>query len=411
MTTRPSVGSLQLASRMRGVAPSAIREILKVAEQPEVLSFAGGLPAPELFPVEAFAEAFADVLGREGRQALQYGVSEGHLPLRDWIAARLSRRGLGTAVDQLLVTHGSQQGIDLVGRVLLDPGDRVVVESPTYLAALQAFATYEAELVPTPSDAQGVCLEPLEALLKAARPALIYLVPDFQNPTGASLATERRQRLVALARRHHVPVVEDDPYSELRFEGVATPSLAALDDDWVIQLGTFSKTLAPGLRLGWVRASQGLLAQLTVLKQATDLHTSTLSQRAVSRLLTTFDYEGHLERLRSVYRARALAMDRALQRSMPAGTRWLRPQGGLFFWVELPRGVRDDDVFGAALKRGVAVVPGHPFFARGDDHGHLRLNFSNRTEALIEQGMAVLGSVVRELAAEPSGARPPLPQR
>jgi 2-aminoadipate transaminase len=404
MTERLQVGAFRLASRMTDVAPSAVREILKVAEQPEMLSFAGGLPAPELFPVEAIAEAYAQVLAEEGKQALQYGVSEGHGPLREWIAARLTQRGLATSPEQLLITHGSQQGIDLVARALLDRGDRVIVEDPTYLAALQAFSTYEVTLVPVPSDAEGMQVDGLEEVFRRERPALLYIVPEFQNPKGTSLALPRRRKLLELARRHGVPVLEDDPYGEIRFAGRAGPSLAALDSEQVIQLGTFSKTLAPGMRIGWVRAPVEVLSRLTILKQATDLHTSTLNQRAVTRLLATFDYEGHLEKLRKVYRVRADAMDQALCRAMPPGTSWTHPEGGLFLWLQLPAGIVDDAVFQAAIARGIAVVPGHPFFARGLDHGHLRLNFSNRSEALIDTGMGILGEVVGELGAAASRA-------
>jgi 2-aminoadipate transaminase len=410
MTDRLQMGSFRLASRMTGLAPSAVREILKVAEQPEVLSFAGGLPAPELFPVEEVAAAFAKVLADEGQQALQYGVSEGHGPLRDWIAARLTLRGLPTSPDQLLITHGSQQGIDLVARALLERGDKVVVEDPTYLAALQAFSTYEVTFVPVPGDEEGMVVDGLEERFTGQRPALIYLVPEFQNPKGTSLSPARRRRLIELAQRHGVPVLEDDPYGEIRFAGRAAPSLAALDGEQVIQLGTFSKTLAPGLRIGWIRAAPEMIGRLTILKQATDLHTSTLNQRAVTRLLATFDYEGHLEALRRVYRSRAAAMDSALCRVMPAGTSWTHPEGGLFLWLQLPANVVDEDVFHAAIDRGVAVVPGHPFFARGQDHAHLRLNFSNRTEALIDTGMGILGEVVQELAvAAASGYFPKSP--
>jgi 2-aminoadipate transaminase len=402
MSPRPQAGGFELATRMAHLTPSAVREILKVADQPDVLSFAGGLPAPELFPVEAIARAYAETLAQEGRQALQYSVTEGHGPLREWIAGRLGARGLPTQTDQLLVTSGAQQGVDLAARLLLDRGDRVIVENPTYLAGLQAFQSYEVVPVPVPSDEQGLCIAGLDEVLYAQRPALIYLVADFQNPTGASLSAERRPRLLELARKHGVPVLEDDPYGEIRFSGQAAPLLAALDPDQVIQLGTFSKTLAPGIRLGWIRASQEIIARLTILKQAADLHTSTLSQRAVARLLETFDYDGHLATVRDAYGSRCAAMDRALRRAMPPGAHWTLPEGGLFIWVRLPPGITDDAVFRAAIERRVAVVPGHPFFVGQDQHTHIRLSFSNRSETLIESGMATLGEAVSELAARPA---------
>jgi 2-aminoadipate transaminase len=242
-------------------------------------------------------------------------------------------------------------------------------------------------------------VEGLEEIFLEQRPSLIYLVPNFQNPKGTCLSLPRRHGLMQLAERYEVPVLEDDPYGEIRFAGRAAPSLAALDGDLVLQLGTFSKTLAPGLRIGWIRGSPEILARLTILKQATDLHTSTLNQRAVSRLLRTFDYDGHLETIRRVYRSRAAAMDRALCRAMPAGTSWTHPDGGLFLWLQLPPGITDDAVFHAGIDRGIAVVPGHPFYVGGRDHGNLRLNFSNRTEELIGTGMGILGEVVAELGA------------
>jgi 2-aminoadipate transaminase len=396
---------------MNRVSPSAVREILKVADQPEVLSFAGGLPAPELFPVQEIAQAYAETFAEEGRQALQYSVTEGHGPLREWIAARLGTRGVPTAADEILVTSGSQQGVDLVSRLLLDRGDRVIVENPTYLAGLQSFDGYEAMPVAVPSDAQGLCVDDLDRVLDAQRPALIYLVPDFQNPAGTTLAADRRAPLMEMARRHGVPVLEDDPYGEIRFAGQAAPMLAGIDPDQVIQLGTFSKTLVPGIRLGWIRASREVIGRLTILKQAADLHTSTLSQRAVARLLETFDYDAHLTSLRAVYRRRCTAMNRALGRAMPREAHWVVPEGGLFLWVRLPPGIRDDEVFNAAIARHVAVVPGHPFFVGQDQHTHIRLSFSNRSEDLIESGMATLGAAVSELVpVEPPRPRRALPQ-
>jgi 2-aminoadipate transaminase len=407
MNTRPHAGGFQLAARMNRVSPSAVREILKVADQPDVLSFAGGLPAPELFPVEEIAQAYAETFAQEGRQSLQYSVTEGHGPLREWIAARLGSRGVPTSVDEVLITSGSQQGVDLVSRLLLDRGDRVIVENPTYLAGLQSFDGYEAMPVAVPSDAQGLCVDGLDVVLDAQHPALIYLVPDFQNPAGTTLAADRRAPLMELARRHGVPVLEDDPYGEIRFAGRPAPMLAALDPDQVIQLGTFSKTLVPGIRLGWIRASREIIGRLTILKQAADLHTSTLSQRAVARLLETFDYDAHLEVLRGVYRSRCTAMNRALARAMPREAQWVLPEGGLFLWVRLPPGIQDDDVFRAAIARRVAVVPGHAFFVGQDQHTHIRLSFSNRSEELIESGMAMLGAAVNELVP----VEPPAPRR
>ena len=389
---------LRLARRMSRMPPSAVREILKVAEQPDVLSFAGGLPAPELFPVEAIAEAHAEVLARDGRAALQYSTTEGYGPLREWVAARLARRGIRVTTDQVLITSGSQQGIDLVARVLLDPGDTVAVENPSYLAALQTFSGCEATFLPVASDDDGLDVAALErAIAEQRTPRLIYVVPEFSNPKGTTLSLERRRRLVRLAQAHRIVVLEDDPYGELRFRGEAPPPLAALDDAGVVvHLGTFSKTLAPGLRLGWLVGPRELVRAVTIAKQAADLHTATLAQRATAALLARFDYDAHLVRLRQVYAERCQAMLGALSRYLPPGTRWTRPDGGLFVWAELPAGLDADEIFVRALREKVAFVPGSAFYATAPRAEMMRLNFSNRPPELIEEGMARLGRVVRQ---------------
>ena len=388
---------IQTARRMRKVAPSAVREILKVAERPDVLSFAGGLPAPELFPARELSQAFETVLRRNPGAALQYGITEGFLPLREWVAARLSSRGIVASAEDVIMVSGSQQGIDLVARTLLDPGDTVLVENPSYLAALQAFSAYEVELVALPGDGDGLRTELLEEAVREHRPALVYVVPDFQNPRGTTLAPHRRTELAEVARRYGVPVLEDDPYGALRFRGTAAPPIAALTEGLTFHLGTFSKTLAPGLRLGWVHGPRQAMRAMTVAKQACDLHTATLTQHAVVELLRTFDYEAHLGRIRAEYRRRCEAMLRALERTMPPGTRWSTPDGGLFLWLELPPGLRDEEVFHAAIEHAVAVVPGTGFFVGPPQHGFLRLNFSNQSEASIDVGMARLGRTLFDL--------------
>lgn len=396
--------SLALARRARGITASAVREILKVAERPDVLSFAGGLPAPELFPIAAIARAHATVFEREGAAALQYSTTEGYGPLREWIAADLRRRGVESAsADTVMMTAGSQQGIDLVARVLLDPGAVVVVENPSYLAALQVFAGAEARVVPVPTDDDGIDVAALARVLASEPVRLVYLVPNFQNPRGTTLSGPRRHALVTLLQAHQVPVLEDDPYGALRFRGEALPPLAALDDGGlVISLGTFSKTLAPGLRLGWVHASPALLKHLVVAKQACDLHCGSLAQRAVSELLSTFDFEKHLSRLRATYGERCDVMLAALEQHFPRGTRFTRPDGGLFVWAELPGDVDTEELLRLAVKEKVAFVPGAPFFAAAPRRNSLRLNFSNRSPALIREGMARLAKVLDSAAhAEP----------
>jgi 2-aminoadipate transaminase len=386
-----------LARRTRKMAPSAVREILKVAEQPDVLSFAGGLPAPELFPIEEIAQAHAKVFQREGDAALQYSTTEGFAPLREWIAQDLRRRGVaGATADSVLITAGSQQGIDLAARVLLDPGSTVVVASPSYLAALQVFAAAEAKIITVPGDDDGMDTAELAKVLARQTARLIYTVPNFQNPKGTTLSGPRRQAMVALAQQHGVPILEDDPYGELRFRGEAIPPIAALDGERVLSLGTFSKTLAPGLRLGWVHGPKALLKHLVVAKQSADLHSSSLSQRAVAALFESFDYLGHLKKLRRVYGERCDVMLGELERVLPEGSRITRPDGGLFIWVELPQRFDTEKLLKRAVEEKVAFVPGAPFFADKPRRNTMRLNFSNRPPELISEGLARLARVFRE---------------
>jgi 2-aminoadipate transaminase len=386
---------IELALRMSRVQASAIREILKVTERPDVLSFAGGLPAPEAFPAEALARAHADVLARDAAAALQYGPTEGHGPLRAWVAERMTGRGLPASPEQVLITAGSQQGIDLVAKTLIDPGDTVLVEAPSYLAALQCFSTYEARFETVETDENGMRVDALERALRAGRPKLIYLVPTFQNPRGTTLSLERRDRVAWLASEYGVTVLEDDPYAELRYRGAALPPVAGIDPDApVIHLGSFSKTLAPGLRLGYAIADERTIRALTIAKQATDLHSGSLAQHAVARLFETFDYDAHLRRLRTLYGERLDAMLVAIDRSFPAGTHWTRPEGGLFVWVSLPQGLDAEELLADAMRDRVAFVPGAPFYPAVPCHETLRLNFSNRPPLLIAEGIARLGACV-----------------
>jgi 2-aminoadipate transaminase len=398
---------IEFARRMSRVQASTIREILRVTERPDVLSFAGGLPAPEAFPVEALARAHAEVLARDAAGALQYGPTEGHGPLRAWVAERMTRRGLKARAEQVLITAGSQQGIDLAGKVLIDPGDAVVVEAPSYLAALQSFSAYEARFVTVGSDDKGMRVDQLEKALERERPKLIYLVPTFQNPCGTTLSLARRIRIAELAREHGVTVLEDDPYAELRYRGAVLPPIAGLDPQApVIYLGTFSKTLAPGLRVGYAVADQRTVRALTIAKQAADLHTGSLAQRAVAHMMGTFDYDAHLRALQALYGERLAVMLASLDRSMPPGASWTRPEGGLFVWVRLPRGLDAQSVFADALREKVAFVPGAPFFPSAPELETLRLNFSNRPPELIAEGIALLGALLRrrmsEARAEPA---------
>jgi 2-aminoadipate transaminase len=375
---------------------SEVREILKVTELPEIISFAGGMPAPELFPVAAIAEAHQAVFAEEGPQAMQYSSTEGVRPLREWIARRLAERGVKTNPDGVIITTGSQQAIDLVAKVFVDPGDEVIVENPCYLAALQSFSGFEARFVTIESDDDGMRTDQVEAALQRSRAKLIYIVSDFSNPKGTSLSAERREHLVALARRYRVPILEDDPYSELRYMGVRPPPLAAFDEDgWVIHASTFSKTISPGLRIGWVAAADKIIQELVIAKQAADLHTSTVEQRAVARMLQTFDYDGHIANLCHVYGGRCMMMRNAIEAHFPAETKWTRPEGGLFLWVELPAQINAREAFEEALTDKVAFVTGEAFFANEARQNFIRLNFSNQQPEMIEEGIRRIAKVLK----------------
>lgn len=386
----------RLARRTSRMPVSAVREILKVTEHPEIISFAGGLPAPEFFPVEALARAHADVFAEEGAAAMQYSMTEGHVPLRDWIAGRLRGRGIRADSSDVIITSGSQQGIDLVGKIFIEPGDSVVVENPSYLAALQVFNGYEARFIGIESDDLGMRVEQLAPILERERPKLIYVVSDFHNPKGTTLSIERRKLLIELSRRHSVPILEDDPYYELRFTGEMPAPLAAMDKDGlVIYLSTFSKTLSPGMRVAWLYAPKELMQYIVIAKQAADLHTSTIEQRAAARLLKTFDYDGHLARLREVYGLRCRAMLSAIERHFPTGVKWTRPEGGLFLWVELPKRIDAEELFEDAINERVAFVPGKSFFVTEQPLNFARLNFSNQPPDLIEEGVKRISEVLK----------------
>jgi 2-aminoadipate transaminase len=406
------------ASRVAGMKPSAIRELLKLTQRPEIISFAGGMPAPELFPRERFKEATDRVLEQRGEIALQYSTTEGWPELRQMISRHVSRYGISVEADDVLITTGSQQALDLVGKLLIDIGDRVVVGAPTYLGALQAFGAYQPVFLNVPLDADGMTVDVIEAILKQS-PSFIYVLPNFQNPAGVTLSLERRMALVRLARKSGVPLVEDDPYGQLRYEGEHLPPLYALDAELaasdggrgnVIYMSTFSKTLAPGLRLAWVIAPRPVLNKLNQLKQGADLHTSTLVQMIAFEVAQGGFLDKHIQMLRNVYRERRDAMLGALDSFMPPDVSWSSPQGGLFLWAQLPEGMDSQEVFSEAIKEEVAFVPGAAFFAEPDaGHRYMRLNFSNAPPEQIREGIRRLGSCLSRLqppvsATEPSAA-------
>lgn len=399
----------QLAGRLRGVASSPVRDLLELISRPGVLSFAGGLPAPELFDVEGLRAAYDRVLsGPRARTSLQYAPTEGDARLRSIVAERLTRRGLPTEGSDLIVTTGSQQALSLLATALVEPGSVVAVESPTYLAALQCFQLAGARLVPVASDADGIVPDDLERVLAEHRPAMLYLVPTFANPTGRTLPEQRRARVAELAVHAGTWVIEDDPYGELRFSGEPVGPLAAQPAvaEQCIHLGSFSKIGAPGLRLGWVRAPATLLPSLAVAKQAADLHTSTIDQAAAAEYLAASDLDQHIATLRRAYRERRDALLAALPAALPPGSTWSEPDGGMFVWARLgdaADGVPVDTtaLMPVALRHDVAFVPGAPFFAADPDRATMRLSFTTHTPDEIAEGMRRLA---RALARPELGA-------
>jgi 2-aminoadipate transaminase len=402
------------SQRAKNVKSSAIRELLKFTQNPEIISFAGGLPAPEVFPTERFREACNRVLEKQARLALQYGATEGYEPLREMIARHTSRYGVKAKPENVLLTSGSQQALDLIGKLMINPGDRVLVEAPTYLGALQAFNVYGAEYVSVPSDNDGLRSDLLEKSLRLG-PKFMYVLPNFQNPGGTTLSEGRRHELVLLADRYGVPIIEDDPYGQLRYEGEHLTPLIVLDrenlrrDDGysignVIYLSTFSKTLAPGLRLGWIVAPPEVISKLVQLKQGADLHTSTFVQMVAYEVARDHFLDEHIKLIRRVYGERRDVMLRALEENFPPEVTWTHPQGGLFLWVTLPEKMDCHQLFEAAIKENVAFVPGDSFYASNGhpDEGrrHFRLNFSNASPEQIREGIRRLGVAIKKQWAE-----------
>jgi len=392
------------AQRTQWMKGSAIRELLKFSERKDIISFAGGMPAPEVFPIDEFREACDRALRKHGAECLQYGSTDGYLPLREMIARYATRYGINVTADNILPTSGSQQALDLIGRIFINPGDRILVESPTYLGAIQAWIAYGAEFISVPIDQDGMVTEKLEDRLRAGV-KFIYVLPNFQNPTGLTLSYERRLHLIELADKYGVPIIEDDPYGQLRYEGEHLPAVVVLDSQTrsqdtcysgnVIYLSTFSKTLAPGIRLAWTIAPTEIIQKLILAKQGADLHTSTFNQ------ITTFEVSkddflnDHVKLIRKVYRERRDVMLDSLEEHMPPGIKWTHPKGGLFLWVTLPTTLDAKAIFHDALNKSVAFVPGASFFT--DDRGHntMRLNFSNAKPEMINEGIGRLSEVIK----------------
>jgi len=398
---------MQFAQRLNNVETSAIRELFKLLGKPGIISFAGGFPDSAMFDVEGIQQASSHVLANEPGPALQYGATEGYPALREQLTSFMASKGVkGLSPDGLIVTTGSQQALDLIGKTMLDPQDTVIVEAPTFLATIQCFRLYGPQVIGAPIDAHGVDVDALEALVVKHKPKLIYLVPTFGNPSGAMLSLERRLRILELAVRHQVLVVEDDPYGDLYFGEPPPPSLLALTErvpgsrEWLAHCGSLSKVLSPGLRVGWLIAPPELLSRATMCKQFSDAHTSTFAQATAAQYLKSGRMPATLDKVRQVYAQRAKAMGEALQRELGAAVRFTQPQGGLFFWAYLTGagGAPSDGQVLAklAIDKGVAFVPGAPFYADQPDNSSLRLSFATADEAKIREGMGRLGQAVRE---------------
>lgn len=385
-----------LAQRAEGMKSSIIRDLLKVTLQPDVISFAGGLPAPELFPIREFAEAANHVLTHEGQIALQYGPTEGYPPLKEFLADKMQKYGVPAVPENVLLTNGSQQALDLIGKVFIDAGTVVLTGRPTYLGAIQAWNAYQARFVTVPLDDDGMQVDLVENVLKNEPVRFIYVLPNFHNPAGTTLPLERRMRLAELAAEHGVFIVEDDPYGELRFEGEDVTPLVVLHKENTIYLSTFSKTLAPGVRLGWIVAPERVLVKLIQAKQGADLHTSTFVQMIVNDICQRGLLKSHVRRLREVYRDRRDVMLSAMEEHFPPGTSWTHPQGGLFLWARLPEGFDAGTFLKTTVEEEqVAFVPGYAFYPSGDGRNTMRLNFSNAQPAQIREGIARLGRAIR----------------
>lgn len=390
---------IKFADRMDGMRASDIREILKVTAQPDVISFAGGLPAPELFPVEDIKTAFNAVMDEQGQTALQYGQTEGWYHLREQIAERIGKKnGINAAAENILVTAGSQQGLDFCGKLFLNPGDVVLMESPSYLGAINAFNAYQPNFVEVPTDDDGLIMEELDRILATTENVkLIYVIPDFQNPSGRTWPMERRKQFMEIINKYEIPVVEDNPYGELRFKGETLPALKSMDTKGLVMyFSTFSKILTPGFRIAWICAAPNIMDKLSLITQAAVLQTSTLNMMVVSKYLDMFDVDKHIESIRPVYKHRCELMINTMKETFPEEVKFTDPDGGLFTWVEMPDYVNTRDLALKALEQKVAFVPGSGFFPNGGNEHCLRLNYSNSTDEKLVDGVRRLAGVIKE---------------
>lgn len=390
---------VQFADRMDNMKASDIRDLLKLTAQPEIISFAGGLPAPELFPVEEVKAATDVVLEEQGQIALQYGQTEGWLPLREHIVKRMEKKNaIHTTVDNVILTAGSQQGLDFCGKLFLNPGDVVVMESPSYLGAINAFQAYQPNFVEVPTDDGGMIMEELDRILgETENVKLIYVIPDFQNPTGRTWSLERRKQFMEIIKKHGVPAIEDNPYGDLRFKGEYLPALKSIDEEGlIIYMGTFSKILAPGYRMGWLCANDEIMEKFNLIAQAAVLQTSTISMMCISKYLDMYDIDEHVEKIKATYKHRCELMINTMRECFPPEAKFTDPDGGLFTWVELPEYVNTRELAVKALEKKVAFVPGSGFFPNGGNNSCMRLNYSCMPDDRIVEGIHRLAEVIKE---------------
>jgi len=389
------------ADRMATTHKSFIREILKVTQDSNVISFAGGLPNPKLYPVKEFADACQKVLLQDGENVLQYSTTEGYLPLREFITERyFVKKGLHASPDEILITNGSQQCLDLVGKVFLNKGDRMIIERPGYLGAIQAFSIFEPEFIPIPLLEDGIDTDLFENALKAGRTKLYHTVINFQNPSGVTYSRQKREKIAGIIKNHDIVLIEDNPYGELGFMGEDLPSMKNYLPDGTVVLGSFSKVVTPGLRLGWICAVPDVMEKLIVAKQSSDLHSNYLSQRAVYQYLIDNDIDEHILNIRKVYKKQRDLMVTMIEKHFPEEIKCTKPEGGMFLWVTLPESISSLDLFKLATKENVAFVPGKAFYVDGGGNNTLRLNFSNSNEEKIEEGIKRLAKVIKKLIIE-----------
>ena len=383
-----------------GLKASEIRELLKLTTMPEVISFAGGLPAPELFPLEELKKVDVEILSKEGQLAVQYGTTEGYLPLREKIAARMKKAfQVDCTPEEIVITSGSQQGLSLLAQIFLNKDDVILVESPTYLGAINAFKLCDPKFVEVPTDEKGIIPEELEKILAeyGDRVRLMYVIPEFQNPTGITWPMERRKAFMDIVNKYDFPVIEDDPYGELRYDGDVVPSLKSMDTKGnIIFLGSFSKIFMPGLRVAWMGADPVIIDKVVKLKQAVDLQSSSFAQRQASYFIDMFDLDAHVEKIKALYGKRRTLMYDSMKEYFPEGVTFTYPEGGLFTWVTLPENMDAKEIMPKVLEKNVAYVPGGPFYPNGGNANHFRLNYSNMPEDRIVEGIKRLGAVLKE---------------